>query len=157
MSVQATVNGSRLAYVVVPIEGKVMRPIHRYTKDKGIIVKDEPQDGGFLVYFPRGHVLRIRDQAQLKLYKLDKKPRVINLQGLNDPNSPIGQLMAAQDDQARQGAMVNMERQVIQLATAKTGKVQMPEQVQEQEDDIEDGKLIVRPTRRLRKDARAAA
>lgn len=159
MSVQVTMSGARLSYVVVPIDGEVVRPVHRYSKDKGITVSNEKQPGGFLVYFPRGHAIRIRDKAELKRYKLDKKPRIINLQGLNDPNSAIGQLIASQDDAARQGAMVNLERQVMALATAQSGRVLMPEQVQQiEEDDMEDGKLIVRQAaRRPREKQKAAA
>lgn len=162
MAIQATMSGARLAFVVVPIEGTVRRPVHRYSKDKGVTVESAEQPGGFMVYFPRGHAIRIRDKEGLKQYKLDKKARIINLQGLNDPNSPIGQLMASQDEKVRQGAMVNLERQVIALATAKSGQTLLPEQVQErdEEEDVEDGKLVVRqhPQRRQRnKESRKVA
>jgi len=159
MSVQASVSGTRLAYVVVPIEGTVERSVHRYSKDKGITVEEEKQPGGFMVYFPRGHVIRLRDKKALAQYKLDKKPRIINLQGLNDPNSAIGQLISSQDEAARQGAMVNLERQVIALATAKTGRVLMPEQVRQVEDDItegQNGSLVVRPNSNRNKDRKTA-
>jgi hypothetical protein len=38
-------------------------------------------------------------------------------------------MMSAQDDAARHGAMVDMERMVIQMATAKTGPILLNEQV----------------------------
>lgn len=135
-------NGSRLAYVVVPLEGKVMRdvielvekPAGRY-KDGTVrntfsmkrVPKEQP--AGFMVYFPRGHALRFRDMEHLKQYGLDRKPHIINLEGLNDPNSPIGRLLAEQDDNARRGAFQTLEQSVIKLATAKTGHILMPEQV----------------------------
>ena len=57
-------------------------------------------------------------------------PPIINLQGLNDPNSPIGRMLMSQNEDARRGAMESMEKQVIRLATAKTGPVLMPEQIE---------------------------
>lgn len=122
---QAHMNGSRLAYVVVPIEGNVIRKVNTYKKDKGLIEKFVEQPGGYMVYFPRGHVLRLRDKAELRRYKLDKPPRIINIEGLADPNSPIGRVLLAQDEAGRQGAMADLEKQVMQLAQAKSGKIEV--------------------------------
>lgn len=138
----AHMNGSRLAYVVVPLKGNVVRdqielvekPAGRY-KDGTVrntfsmkrVPKEEP--AGFMVYFPRGHALRFKSMDQLKQYNLDKKPHIINLEGLNDPNSPIGRLLAEQDENSRRGAFQTLEQSVIKLATAKTGHILMPEQV----------------------------
>lgn len=131
---QAMMTGTRLEYVVVPIDGTVKRVKrvlearthkgqdgkNKTTYERRDKVMEEP--GGFMVYFPRGHVLRISSQKKLKQYKLNRPAKLINLQGLNDPNSPVGKIMAAQDDDARRGAMASLEQQVIQMATAKTGK-----------------------------------
>lgn len=121
----AAMSGARLSYVVVPQEGLVRRPVHKWTKGKGLITSDIEEPAGFLVYFPRGHVARIRTKADLKHYKLHKEPRIVNLQGLNDPNSPIGKLMMAQDKDERILAMENLEKQVIQLAEAKSGRIEL--------------------------------
>lgn len=127
------IEGTRLAFVVVPLEGTVKREIiNCVTKNKDrqgratLVdfqkkIVDEP--AGFLVYFPRGHVLRFRSRDQLRLYGLDKEPHMISMRGLNDPNSPIGKLLRAQDDEARTNVMVNMEKHVIALATKKTGPI----------------------------------
>lgn len=130
---QAQLSGTRLEYVVVPIKEDVKRFIYvlegrnftdaggnkrvRYERKKKLV--DEP--GGFMVYFPRGHCLRIKDRKGLKQYGLDKNPRIINLEGLNDPNSPLGQLMASQDEESRRGAMESLQQQVIKMATVNTG------------------------------------
>lgn len=126
---QMMMNGSRLEFVVVPVAGKVNREVCRLKKGEGIQREGKMVDGGFMVYFPRGHVLRLRNKAELQHYNLDRKPNIINIQGLHDPNSPVGRLLAAQDDGARRGAMESMQAMVIKLATAKTGPMLMPEQL----------------------------
>lgn len=122
---QAQMSGARLAYVVVPQEGTVRRPVHKYHKAKGLIVSEVEEPAGYLVYFPRGHVIRIRTKAELRKYKLNEEPQIVNLQGLNDRNSPIGKLMFAQDEDIRRNAMVDLEKQVIRLAEAKSGKIEL--------------------------------
>jgi len=141
MSIQAAMTGARLAYVVKKLPGTVMRdkvvfdevPAGRHkdgTKRVMNKMKREPREvpAGNLVYFPRGHVLRLSD-AELAKYHLDKKPKMINIQGLNDPNSAIGMLLMQQDADSRAEAYTELEKQVIQIATAKSGPVQMPEQL----------------------------
>src|SRR6187402_2575832 len=113
MSIQAAMTGARLAYVVKKLPGTVMRdkvvfdevPAGRHkdgTKRVMNKMKREPREvpAGNLVYFPRGHVLRLSD-AELAKYHLDKKPKMINIQGLNDPNSAIGMLLMQQDADSR--------------------------------------------------------
>lgn len=119
---RAIVKGARLAYVVVALEGAVKRPKAVWSKGKGISVKDKEEPAGFLVYFPRGHVIRLKTKEQLRHYGLDQEPQIINLEGLQDPRSPIGKLLMSQDDTQRMGAMQTLEAQVIALATAKSGR-----------------------------------
>lgn len=129
----ASANGARLAYVVVDLHqsvGTVKRPVTTWTKKDGLKTKMIEEPAGYLVYFPRGHVIRCKDKETLRQYGLDGQPPIINLQGLNDPNSPIGRMLMSQNEDARRGAMESMEKQVIRLATAKTGPVLMPEQIE---------------------------
>lgn len=129
----AMMSGSaRLAYVVIEQKGKVRREVTTWTKEDGLTKKTVEQPAGYLVFFPRGHVLRMNAQ-QLKHYQLDKKPRIINLEGLSDPNSTVGKLMYEQDEKLRAGAFTELENFVIQLATARTGPIVTPEQVRAQE------------------------
>ena len=126
-------NGARLAYVVVDLHqsvGTVKRPVTTWTKKDGLKTKMVEEPAGYLVYFPRGHVIRCKDKETLRQYGLDGMPPIINLQGLNDPNSPIGRMLMSPNEDARRGAMESMEKQVIRLATAKTGPVLMPEQIE---------------------------
>lgn len=114
--------GTRLAYVVVPLEGEVIRIRTQWTKKEGLKQIEKHEPAGFMVYFPRGHSLRIADEERLSFFRLNKRPRLINLQGLSDPNSPLGQMLSAQDDKSRVASWKKLEHQVIQLATAKSGK-----------------------------------
>lgn len=127
-------SGTRLAYVVVPLPGKVKRDVYLLnpkSNPRGMddTVKEREEPAGYMVYFPRGHAIRLKSMKELKHYKLDGPPNIINIQGLHDPKSPLGKLIAAQDDNARRGAMEDMQTAVIRMATAKTGPILMPEQV----------------------------
>lgn len=133
---QMSGQGARLAYVVVDLAqtvGTVKREVVSWTKKDGLKRKKVEEPAGFLVYFPRGHVIRLKDKEALRHYGLDGQPPIVNLQGLNDPNSPIGRLLLSQDEGTRRGAMESMEKMVIRLATAKTGPVLMPEQLESEE------------------------
>jgi hypothetical protein len=141
--ITANMVGARLAYVVRELHGTVKREKCRLTvvkKGSGKLrdqyewkkeMVEEP--AGYMVYFPRGHVVRIPNRQILEHYKLHLKPKIINLDGLTDPSTPIGRVMMAQDNDARAGAMIDMETMVIQMACAKTGPQLMPEQVVDQE------------------------
>jgi hypothetical protein len=122
-------NGARLSYVVVPLEGTVKRPVCEFVKGTGIVQKMADVPAGFMVYFPRGHVTRIPNEKMLKHYKLNRRARIINVEGLNDPNSPLGRMILEQDEAGRAGAFADLERQVKDMATAGSGKTIMPEQV----------------------------
>src|SRR5262245_39209111 len=129
--------GARLAYVVVDLHqsvGTVKRQVTTWTKADGLRTKMVEEPAGYLVYFPRGHVIRLKDKEELRRYGLDGQPPIVNLQGLNDPNSPIGRLLMAQDENTRRGAIETMEKAVIRLATAKTGPVLMPEQIEPEQE-----------------------
>jgi hypothetical protein len=128
-------SSARLAYVVTELKGTVKRPVHFWTKDGGLQMRMEDQPGGFLVFCPRGHVVRLRDQKELEWYGVHRAAPVVNLQGLHSPNSPAGKLLAAQNDEERRAAFLDLKKAVIALATAKTGQVLTPEQVVSIEDE----------------------
>lgn len=129
MGITANMGGTRLSFVVVALPGTVKRPVCRFVKGEGIVTTMEEEKAGYLVYFPKGHVIRIRTDAELAHYKLDGKAKLINLQGLNDPNSAIGKIIHAQDQSEREDGFEGLKQAVIALATAKTGGVLMPEQL----------------------------
>jgi hypothetical protein len=129
--------GSRLAYVVVKQEGEVKREVHFWSKD-GIKKKLISEDAGYLVYFPRGHAIRIRSLAMLKHYRLHREPQIIQLDGLNDPNSPLGKMFMSQDPQLRMASYRELEQMVIDLAETR-GKIEVKDfdpKDAENDDDI---------------------
>ncbi len=128
--INGIMQGTRLAFVVRKIKGKVKRnritikTIESKVKGKAdrheMITEPVDKEAGFMVYFPRGHALRL-DEAGLARYGLDKEPEIVNLTGLHDPNSPAGKLFYAQEEGARKAAFQDLEQQVIDLVTHKVG------------------------------------
>lgn len=110
--------GSRLAFVVVKQEGNVKREKCYWNKD-GIKKKLVDEDAGYLVYFPRGHAIRVKNLSRLRHYQLHKEPPIIQLDGLNDPNSPLGKMFMSQDPMLRMASYRELEQMVIDLASAK--------------------------------------
>lgn len=139
-------SGARMAYVVVALKGEVEREV-TYMKQKKVgkhrdgtdrvsheLVREmRKEPAGFMVYCPRGHAIRVRNADDLKKYGLDKQAHIINMDGLADPNSPLGKMMLSQDEASRKGGFLDMQNAVIKMATAKTGTVLMPEQVAKKE------------------------
>ena len=135
MAISGILNGSRLAYVVVKQEGSVKREKHYWTKD-GIRKKLVDEDAGYLVYFPRGHAIRVKSLAMLRHYQLHKEPKIIELNGLNDPNSPLGKMFLSQDPHLRMASYRELEQMVINLAEAR-GKIEVTDYVPRDLDDDE--------------------
>lgn len=138
---------ARLSFVVVELEGEVEREVTTYTKGKGLEKVMVKEPAGYLVYFPKGHVLRMH-KDQLKQFGLDQKPSFSDMSDMLDPNSPMGQLFFNQSENERAVAFEQLEDQVIALATVKSGKILMPEMIKQAEDVSTD---IVR--RKARKSA----
>lgn len=135
MAVSGILNGSRLAYVVVKQEGSVKREKHYWTKD-GIKKKLVDEDAGYLVYFPRGHALRVKSLAMLRHYQLHKEPKIIQLEGLNDPNSPLGKMFLSQDPHLRMASYRELEQMVINLAESR-GRIEVSDHVPRDPDEDE--------------------
>ena len=133
MAISGILNGSRLAYVVVKQEGSVKREKHYWTKD-GIKKKLVDEDAGYLVYFPRGHAIRVRSLSKLRHYQLHKEPKIIQLEGLNDPNSPLGKMFLSQDPMLRSASYRELEQMVINLAEAR-GKIEVTDFVPPDDDE----------------------
>jgi len=127
--------GARFSHVVVKIDAKVTRTAYKFEKDKKgmqhLVPYEKEQDGGFMVYFPRGHAIRIPNEEMLKHYGLHREPRIINMSGLHDPNSPVGKMLLAQDQETRDAGYEDLKKMVVRLATARSGNVLMPEQLEE--------------------------
>lgn len=124
-------NGARLSYVVIPLEDDLEREVTVWTKETGLTKQMRSEPAGYLVFFPRGHVMRIRTEAELAHYGLDKDPKFMDMKGLYDPNTAVGKLFSSQDEDERAASYRQLEAHVIQLATAKSGRGSiMPEQAE---------------------------
>lgn len=132
---QGVLKGSRLAYVVVKQDGTVKREKHFWSKD-GIKKKLVDEDAGYLVYFPRGHAIRVRTLSRLRHYQLHKEPPIIQLEGLNDPNSPLGKMFLSQDPMLRAASYRDLEQMVIDLASAR-GTIEVKDFVPRDPDEDE--------------------
>lgn len=124
---KAAIQGARLAYVVKKLEGTVEREASRFDRKTGKVVKEMKEEpAGYLVFFPRGHYLRIRKLGDLKRYRLSKRPNMISLDGLMDPNSPVGRLMSSQDDADRAKAYEDLEADIAEMVRARSGPMSIP-------------------------------
>lgn len=131
-TIRGMMQGGRLAFVIRPIEGivhrehievKVLKKATANSKARHSferVVKEEP--GGYMVYFPMGHAIRVRTDATLREFGLDGEAEVVDVSGLYDPKSPAGRLMVAQNEQAKKAAFVDLEKQVIDYVARKVGR-----------------------------------
>ena len=122
---QGIMQGSRLAYVVEKIEGEVERSKAIFVKDKGIKFRMMKEPAGYMVYFPRGHCIRVKSLKMLKHYKLNKEPKIIELQGLQDPNSPLGKMFLSQDPEVRKASYQELQQMVKNLCSV-SGNMEIP-------------------------------
>lgn len=137
MSVAIQMHGTRLAYVAVPIDGTVTRTVCTWDKMHGIRHKSIVQPGGFMVYFPQGHSLRL-SKKELKHYHIDGEAPMLDMKQSYNPNSPIGKLLMAQDEAARKGAFKSLEQMVIKMATRKSGPNVLTREVEVEDPDLSD-------------------
>jgi hypothetical protein len=72
----------------------------------------------------------------LRHYQLHKEPKIIELNGLNDPNSPLGKMFLSQDPHLRMASYRELEQMVINLAEAR-GKVEVTDYVPRDLDEDE--------------------
>jgi hypothetical protein len=120
----------------MPIKEKVTRYITKWTREKGLHEEAQEQPGGFMVYFPRGHALRMTDK-ELVRHKLNKRAKlIVDMSQLYDPESAIGKVFLAQTENERASSWKDLERQVVALATVRTGnqlltKIQPPTEREE--------------------------
>jgi hypothetical protein len=69
-------------FEVEPVDGKKNMTIAEYDKEKGGGFKYEvkKEEFGYMVYFPAGHSIRVRDMAELRRLGYDKQPGLVDLE-----------------------------------------------------------------------------
>lgn len=108
--------GPRLPYVVRKLNGTVPVTKRKYNKRTGKVESfEEKEDAGYIVFYPRGHYLRIRNLDALKFYGLDKKPRPIAADGMQ-----LHPTMRIED------AYENLEADVVEAVRSAVGQITIP-------------------------------
>lgn len=121
---------ARMAYVVRRIPTKVTRRKCHWVPNKSgkggeLVFKDVEVEGGFMVYFPKGHAIRLTAK-QLTHYGLtERRGNFVSMSGL----TPQDEMMMVEDRSLMQTHMENIENMTIRLATKRTGPLLMPEQM----------------------------
>lgn len=133
-------NGERLAYVVVPIAGEVKRTVYtmepKYKRGKKAGRNEEiigyemtPKEvvlpGGYLVFHPMGHTIRVRNDEELRRLGYDEPPEVIDMDPMVTAQSLLGKVLHAQSDDQRTGAFDNLADQVIAMARRVSGPIRV--------------------------------
>ena len=116
MAQKGKLEGPRLPYVVRKLEGKVKVTQWSYDRKLGRITPHEAEeDAGYIVCFPAGHYLRIRNADDLRRYGLAKKPRPIAADG-----------MALHPSVSPEKSYENMEADVVSYCRAVGGPITIP-------------------------------
>jgi len=69
------------AYEVHPYSGVTTRNVCRIDKKTRQVVCEEVEDtGGYMVYFPKGHSIRVRDDEELAALGFDKPAKLIDME-----------------------------------------------------------------------------
>lgn len=149
MPIQAGMVGERLAYVVVPVGKRLTRYHTHMVKGEGLKHVPYSAPGGFMVYFPRGHVLRMSAKA-LREYHLTRDAKVVSLDKMFSKRSALYRMLQAQDEPTRaenfQRTFTDLQKLGIRLATAKTGPMLLDENPDPPMYAPDDGQYTVDPT-----------
>lgn len=71
----------RAAYEVHPYTGKTTRQVCKVDKKTRQVVCEHVEDtGGYMVYFPKGHSIRVRDEKELALLGFDRPAKLIDME-----------------------------------------------------------------------------
>lgn len=110
------IEGQRLPYVVVPLEGVVKTIFRKFNRKTGKIESIEGEEpAGWLVFYPRGHYLRIRTAEELIRYGLNRKPA---------PISQDGQYL--HPSQSPEKTYENMQADIIAQVKKISGSISVP-------------------------------
>lgn len=69
------------AYEVHPFKGKyTVVECKLDPKSKQIVSKEVEREGGFMVYFPKGHSIHVRDEATLRALGYHRPAKIIDME-----------------------------------------------------------------------------
>ena len=81
------------AYEVHPFSGKTEHNARRFDEEKRIIVTEiVTKEGGYMIYFPKGHSIRAFDDAHLAALGFDKPAKLIDMETGDETGEAHGSL-----------------------------------------------------------------
>jgi len=130
-----SVSGPRLEFVVKKLPGTVTRTKWKAPPTKAQVDKDESLakdlsnqksseevDAGYMVYLPTGFCYRM-SADELVRRKFDRQPNIISFEQANNTKTPAGRFKLARNEQEKQRAWAEMEKQVIDACQGRVGNV----------------------------------
>lgn len=124
MSVAHVMKGARLEFVLKPFGGSRKREKTSYDKKTKRLVKTTvKEEGGYLLYTPSGHAYYLTKEEALSRGFLNRQPKILNFDQVNDPETAAGRFKFARNDEMRRKAMHEMEMEVIKLCTSRGGRI----------------------------------
>lgn len=127
--------GPRLEFVVRELPGTIERFTYRAPPTKRQRDADPSLEGnisntkikvlepaGFMVYTPTGNCYRLSAE-ELMARGLDREPNIIGIEQANDTKTAAGRFKLARNDQARQRAWLDMEKEIINACMGRYGDV----------------------------------
>lgn len=121
---------ARLAYVVRRLEGTVVRKKHKWVPNKSgkggeLVAHDVEVPAGFMVYFPKGHAIRLTEKQLKDRGFAEPRGGFVSMEGLTTKDP----MMVVEDRMMMQMEMRKLENMTIRLAIRRTGPLLMPEQL----------------------------
>ena len=124
MSVANGNKGPRLEFVVRELksEGALRHTVKWDKKLKKLVRATAPvEETLYMVYTPSGNSYRLT-MAELKKWGFDRPPTILNLDRVNDSNTPAGRFKFGINEETRMQAYRELENQVIKSCERKHGK-----------------------------------
>ena len=80
-------------YEVHPFNGVTSRKIYEFDKEKRVIVgKEVKAEGGYMIYFPKGHSIRAFNDEHLAALGFDKPAKLIDMETGDEAGEAHGSL-----------------------------------------------------------------
>jgi len=81
------------AYEVHPFSGTTKRRVYGFDKkSRQLTVEEVDAEGGYMVYFPKGHSIRVFDDEHLKVLGFDQPAKLIDMETGEESGEAHGSL-----------------------------------------------------------------
>lgn len=138
MSASHTMKGARLEFVLREFKGVRTLKKHRFdAKKKKIVPTVVKEEGGYLLFTPSGHAYYLTKQEALDRGYLNRRPKILNFDQVNDTETPAGKFKFAVRQEDKEAAMVELEKEIIKLCTSRGGPIVPGERFESMMKDLE--------------------